>query len=79
MKKSNKYFSIFSKFQAYDFRSDVGLIVAYEVGVELTTDYGQTKTNLGSEPSGFMWFGCVVIVNQTTIFLAGISDNNQGK
>ena len=46
--------------------------------VELSTDYGQTKTSLGDygiksiSPETTSWSdGCVVIVNTTTVFFAG--------
>ena len=48
----------------------MGLVVAQD-GVELSPDYGQTTTKLANHPKGQGWFECIVIVNQTTIFMAG--------
>ena len=68
--------------QVWDFNSNVGLIVAgentygqlYSKKVDLSTDYGQTKTTLSEYPVSATTFwagGCLVIVNTTTVFFAG--------
>jgi len=67
-------------YQNWAYHPDVGLIVAgahspKSKEVELSTDYGQTKTSLGVIPYasayGVLKGACVVIVNKTTVFLAG--------
>ena len=70
--------SIFSAYQFYDFHPDVGLIIAGGLfpaskKVEISTDYGQTKTSLPDLPYGSddLSSACLVIVNTTTIFVAG--------
>ena len=64
----------------YDFHPDVGLIVAGGSApiesakkVELSTDYGYTKTSLPDLPYGdeMVMAGCLVIINTTTVFVAG--------
>ena len=37
----------------------------------MSTDYGQTKTTFPNLPYGGIQYGCVVIVNETTAFVAG--------
>jgi len=78
--------------QVWDFHPDVGLIVAgeYTYGqqslqskkVDLSTDYGQTKTTIAEYPRSAAKFwsnGCMVIVNTTTVFFAGgLSGEGQG-
>ena len=74
------FFYVSSTLQAWDFHQDVGLIVAGGDGdskskkVELSTDYGQTKTSLPDIPyaiNNWMTSACLVIVNETTVFMAG--------
>ena len=64
--------------QFYDFHPDVGLIVAgahnpSSKKVELSTNYGQSKTSLPDIPYGSGWNhgACLVIVDSTTVFVAG--------
>ena len=82
MLQSN-FYPIFSRFQFYDFRSDVGLVVGNSLtkSVELIKNDG-TKTRLPELPinqTSSSWFDtasplhdpCMVYVNKTTVFLAG--------
>lgn len=62
----------------WDFHPDVGLIVAGgrhppSKKVEMSTDYGQTKTSLGDLPEGcnFVSHACMIIVNKTTVWVGG--------
>lgn len=70
---------IFSKNgQCWDYRPDVGLIIAGGLNtrnVDWSTDYGQTKTSIeipgDYRPGGDLSYACAAIVNTTTVFLAG--------
>merc|ERR1712117_124056 len=56
-----------------------GLVIAGTANqkkVELSTDYGQTKTHISDIPTDYadtsqLILACVVIVNKTTLFMAG--------
>ena len=68
-------------YQFWDYHPDVGYIVAggytassgYSKAVYISEDYGQTRSFLTNLPYGnSKWqHGCLVIVNTTTIFVAG--------
>ena len=70
-----------SFWQFYDFHPDVGLIVAggrdHARKVDISTDNGKTKTSLPDLPYGTstnnagLHRGCLVIINTTTVFVAG--------
>ena len=73
--------SLSRKGQAWDFRQDVGLIVAGgrwpdSKKVERSVDFGQSKTSLPDLPHGYprdtyLEDACLSIVNSTTVFVAG--------
>ena len=65
--------------QFWDFHPDVGLIVAggnspASKEVYISKDYGKTNSLLTNLPYGsynYVSGGCLVIVNSTTVFVAG--------
>ena len=83
----NKFF-LFSMMRAWDFHPDVGLIMAggafpLTKAVVRSTDYGHTFTSLPEMPYGVSGQGvfgsCLVIIDSTTIFLAGGRCHRPGK
>ena len=80
------------RFQFWDYNPQVGLIMAggynpQKMNLNISRDNGLTVETLTQIPYGwcssykYIWAGCLVIVNETTVFVAGgdVSEYKLGK
>ena len=72
-----------SSYQAWDFNPDVGLVVAggnspSSKSVHISKDFGRSYSFLTNVPYGssYVYGACLLIVNATTLFVAGGRDSN---
>ena len=72
-----------SSHQAWDFNPDVGLVVAgggnpSSKSVHISTDFGRSYSFLTNLPYGssYVYGACLLIVNSTTLFVAGGRDRS---
>ena len=72
-----------SSYQAWDYSPEVGLVVAggsspWSRTVHISTDHGRTYSLLTNLPYGsyYVQGACILIVNETTLFVAGGKEYN---